>query len=189
MQDVSRQPEMQEVLNAFKSCDLSEHSSNSHPSDSAKSAPVKAEPIVDGPPNSKPQEPSGGERFRIRKRKTVVKSIEGQYSTWFGILIWRTEVIRVLCESPHLGAIQHDELQTSITVQPSSWLLARQVKVQISRKTQGWTCNLHYYRKFPDDALIFEYCSIGNLEGVRDLLQHKLASPWDLGTEGNDPLL
>ena len=58
--------------------------------------------------------------------------------------------------------------------------------VLISRSTQGWKNNLssRTFRAVPMDALIFQFCEDGNLEGVKTLLARGDASLMDRCPKG-----
>ena len=68
---------------------------------------------------------------------------------------------------------------------PANWLVSLGIKrsfdVLFASSTQGWKNNLssRSFRAVPKDALIFQFCEDGNLEGVKTLLSRGDASLWD----------
>ena len=85
------------------------------------------------------------------------------------------------------------EHETSFTVCPAWWL----VKVGFtyvprfslfSSTVQGWKHTLNSFRSVPDNALIFEFCTTGNLSGVQALLARGEASVKDINSTGRTAL-
>ena len=190
LRNIFNRTDMQEVLNTFKSDSSSGNSNTPKSSFHAEkpSANSSCGTTQEYWPVSKSRKLPASEVIAPKKRKRmIINNISGRCATWFGTLIWQMVRSRVVYEASDIDSPLPDELKTSITLQPSSWLLARRLHVQVARKTQGWDFNLRYYPVVPGDALIFKYCETGNIDGVRYLLQHKHASPWDLGY-GRTPL-
>lgn len=191
IQDIFSRKDMREVLDTFKNDSSSGDSNMPESLFRAEKLPANLshETTQEYWPQSKSRKrPAREVTIPKKRRRVVTKNISGECGTWFGILIWQIMRSRVVYEHSDIDSTQLDELQTSVTLQPSSWLLMRRFHVQVARKTQGWNFNVRYYPVVPKDALIFKYCKTGNVDGVRDLLQHNHASPWDVGHYGLTPL-
>jgi len=57
-----------------------------------------------------------------------------------------------------------------------------------ARYDKGWQCMLQPHNILPADALIFEFCRVGNLAGVRSLFKRGEASPYDRDPTGRTAL-
>ncbi|PMD36404.1 hypothetical protein L207DRAFT_587407 [Hyaloscypha variabilis F] len=55
--------------------------------------------------------------------------------------------------------------------------------------TSGWQYSLQPFYAVEETALVFEFCSAGNLEGLKSLFKRKEASPWDRDPKGQTPLM
>lgn len=110
-------------------------------------------------------------RPRKRGKFTASKS-----KTLFGTFYLRSEVYED-------RGVPHSE--NFYMFHPANWLVLLGMKssfdVMISRSTQGWTNNLssRTFRAVPHDALIFQFCENGNLEGIKTLLARGDASLMD----------
>lgn len=88
--------------------------------------------------------------------------------------------------------------ETSFILHPAEWLVWLGMKTGLdgtfSRSIQGWKgplrpfCTLRPFCAVPDDALIFDFCLSGNIDGVRTLLVRGDASVWDRNSTGETPL-
>ena len=121
-------------------------------------------------------------------RRELVKSTFGQYKTVVGTVSWQKRVTQIYREGGNSSETEHQQYETFIEIRPALWVLARRICVQLSSGFGGWKWNGRQNRPVPRDALIFEYCKIGNLAGVKDLLKHRLASPVDVDYFGRTPL-
>lgn len=122
------------------------------------------------------------------RKQEIAQCTYAEYKTIFGTISWRSRAVKITHKDRFLGHIENDELETYIAIRPAPWLLARCLNVQISRTLGGWTWRGRQFQLVPDDSLIFRYCKDGNLTGVRDLFQYKLASPFDIDNRGYTPL-
>jgi hypothetical protein len=57
-----------------------------------------------------------------------------------------------------------------------------------AKATSGWQYSIQPFRAVDENALIFEFCRGGNLDGVRSLFKRNEASPWDRDPKGQTPL-
>ncbi|MCJ1439072.1 hypothetical protein MMC27_008463 [Xylographa pallens] len=85
------------------------------------------------------------------------------------------------------------EHKMSIRIRPAWWLIkigfSRGFQAAFSQATdQGLTFALNPFRPVPDDALIFDFCRTGNIDGVRRLLIRGEASAQDTNSLGQTPL-
>ena len=86
-----------------------------------------------------------------------------------------------------------DECEMSYTIHPAVWLLRLGIHHGLRLKrllssTQGWKSTLEIVRLVPNDALIFEYCKIGDESAIKKLLSKGHASVRDTDSEGFTPL-
>jgi hypothetical protein len=85
------------------------------------------------------------------------------------------------------------ETKTSFTVYPSRWLqlcgINYGIRVALSKSFRGMSCGQQTYRAVPDDSLIFKLSERGDVDGIRELFDQKLASPWDTDSYGYTPLI
>ena len=123
----------------------------------------------------------------VRKKKTI-QCTYTEYKTLFGTLSWRSRTIRFKHEDEILGDTENQEFETCVAIRPAPWLLSRHLDLQMTRSLSGWTWGGRQFCLVERDALIFKYCKDGNLNGVRDLFQHKLASPFDVNIDNYTPL-
>ena len=85
------------------------------------------------------------------------------------------------------------EYKSSYIVHPARWLinlgLIYGFCIEFARSpVQGWKSNLNTFCPVPDDALIFEFCTNGNLPAVRSLLSKGYASVRDTDSIGRTAL-
>ena len=132
---------------------------------------------------------------RKRWHKARWKEDSQSFTNTFGSFRLRSKLLRVgptslesVSDSPE-DAYEHE---ISITLHPSWWLLrcgiSWGINAALLSSSHGWKINLNSFRAVPDDALIFSFCERGNINGVRDLLSSKEASPFDTNSKGWTPL-
>lgn len=89
------------------------------------------------------------------------------------------------------GAKENVQAESQLILYPSKWLakigMAYGVKFSVLA-SRGWQYSLQPFRAVPENALIFEFCREGNLEGIRTLLSRGDASPYDKDPLGRTPL-
>lgn len=80
--------------------------------------------------------------------------------------------------------------ETTITMFPAVWLMRLGMKtgldVMIYTSSLGWknTLTMKPFRAVPDDSLIFELCSAGNIGGIQTLFSRGDATVWDRNPDG-----
>lgn len=137
-------------------------------------------------------EPPLGRRNRpLWKRVTLSRNYK-KYDTRFGQIYVRTRLIR-LCTNKALGDFDFDEnyeTETSLRIHPNLWFFKTAFSISCIRSNYSRLTNLHFqvHNTRPHDALIFEFCSSGNLNGVKSLIARKDASPFDVDADGWTPL-
>lgn len=84
------------------------------------------------------------------------------------------------------------QIETSISIHPKPWLLGRGFALSYSTSGNSWIpqfgFQFRHYNIRSEEALVFEFCSFGNLEGLKSLLRRGDASPFDCDLEGWTPL-
>jgi hypothetical protein len=70
------------------------------------------------------------------------------------------------------------------------WFLARGLYLTVGMQPRlGFNTSLKMLRVVPDDADIMRFTKAGDLQGVRSLIEQKLASPLDVNATWNVPVL
>ena len=81
------------------------------------------------------------------------------------------------------------EYETNLTLHPTEWLLWLGMKIGLEGTfSKGWKTTLRPFCVVPDNALIFDFCKTGNIDGIRNLLVRGDASIWDRDSYGETPL-
>lgn len=82
------------------------------------------------------------------------------------------------------------EVEISYTVVPKWLPWSKGFRVSFLESAQGWFpgFTFRHFNVRPYDALIFELCSIGDIEGVKRLFRRGDASPFDTDPDGWTPL-
>ena len=131
--------------------------------------------------------------------KSVVERCASSYFALLATVHYRTELVAQTDirdeedgDGDEVGRNQNvrQELRTSYTVVPNGWFWNKGFTMSYSKMGQGWLSGLHLraFNVRSEDALIFEFCSRGNVDGVRSLLDRKEASPFDTDRDGWTPL-
>ena len=80
----------------------------------------------------------------------------------------------------------------SFVYYPSWWLtkfgLNRGVEASLSSSTKGWQLAFNPIRAVPDSSHIFDFCKMGNIEGIKRLIARGDASVRDASPKGWTPL-
>ncbi|KAI9721239.1 MAG: hypothetical protein M1812_002400 [Candelaria pacifica] len=128
------------------------------------------------------------------KRTTVQRDLQ-QYALALAKIHYQTRLNHVEFVDEVDGTYQVDlddrqEFEASVTIQPNRWISSRGFSISYSHHGQAWFPSLRF-RQFnlrSEDSLIFEFCSTGNVDGVRSLFSRGEASPFDTDAEGWTPL-
>ncbi|KAF4634311.1 hypothetical protein G7Y89_g3795 [Cudoniella acicularis] len=95
-------------------------------------------------------------------------------------------------EEPRTATTPVSETKTILILHPARWLQLLGIKFGIrgfiSYTNQSLGCNMSTYCAVPDEAAIFSLCKVGDISAVRNLLDQRLASPWDTNSRGLTPL-
>ncbi len=143
---------------------------------------------ADNDENLRPQLGANHDEKPLSGRRKIAQWTFAEYKTIFGTLSWRSRAIKITHQDGFLGHVENDELETYVVIRPAPWLITRSLNVQISRRFGCWTWRARQFPLVAKNALIFKYARDGNLSGVKDLFQHKLASPFDVDPRGYTPL-
>lgn len=135
--------------------------------------------------------PLSGRKRPLWKRITVSQRFKRFETRLFQVYI-RSRVIR-LHTNKTLGDFDLDdryETETSFRIHPSLWFFKTAFSVSCVQSNYSRLTNLQFqvYNTRPDGALIFEFCSSGNVDGVKSLITRKDASPFDIDSDGWTPL-
>jgi len=132
-------------------------------------------------------------RTKIRPRRTQIAASYTSISSIFGNFILKSR--KFSAPSKVYSIEEEDEQQAResyITIRPALWLarfgLKYGIQVAISQSLGNWKHALNTFRPVPDDSLIFDFCKLGNIDGVRLLLDKGDASTWDTNSQGRTPL-
>ncbi|MCJ1268628.1 hypothetical protein MMC22_008516 [Lobaria immixta] len=129
-----------------------------------------------------------------QSRDWICHLIDERYDvlkTPFGTIYVRSTISKL--KSRYFQNQYQYEHETSFTVCPAWWF----VKVGFTYVPQftlfnstihGWKYELSSFRSVPDNALIFEFCTTGNLSGVQALLAWGEASVKDVDSTGKTAL-
>lgn len=137
--------------------------------------------------DKKPKRRLSSERGRVTTSKT---------KTLFGTIYLRSVVYedrevnsRKNSHESHRGEYRFESF---FTLHPADWLfwlgMKNSLDVMISRSTRGWKNTFRTFRAVPADALIYDFCKTGNIEGVKTLITRGDASVWDRNPKGRTPL-
>lgn len=115
------------------------------------------------------------------------------YDTKFGKIISRTRIDRETIRAVQDGeSCTHYKTTTSFVFHPASWLIKIGFKygleAMITSSQAGWQYNILPVRAVSDDALVFEFCKVGNVDAVRELFGRRIASVLDVNSVGYGPL-
>jgi hypothetical protein len=110
-----------------------------------------------------------------------------------GTIYYHSQIVRVTSfngDSKISGqeAFEAHEIETSFSIIPATWLLKYGVTLSFGRNAEGYHHKMRYFPLVQRNALIFEFCQQGNIDGVQSLFQQKMASPWDTDPDGLTPL-
>lgn len=137
---------------------------------------------------------------RRPKKRSRRMSLLGRRSSktqnLFGTIYFTSETYHVWSDhfkSPEEApSICQYESRTSFIFHPAQWLIKCGLRFgldfALTRSIRGWKNNLNSFRAVPDDALIFELCREGIIDGVRSVLARGEASPRDRDSCGWTPL-
>jgi hypothetical protein len=127
-------------------------------------------------------------------KRIVVQRRNRRLSTVFCRIFTQTKVVRVETNKS-LDDFDLDdvyEIETTIRIHPSDWFSKSGFSLSVVRSKQSWLPNFQFqfrlYSVRPTEAMIFEFCSSGNVDGVKSLIKRKEASPFDTDAEGWTPL-
>ncbi|TGO77295.1 hypothetical protein BELL_0114g00110 [Botrytis elliptica] len=90
-----------------------------------------------------------------------------------------------------LGTRENLEAESQLIVYPSKWLAKIGINYGVKLSvlaSRGWQYSFQPFRAVPENALIFDFCRKGNLDGIRTLLSRGDASPYDRDPLGRTPL-
>lgn len=129
----------------------------------------------------------------LRSSQVMESFLVSYYNTRFGRIISRIRTDRKTIRAAKDGEIcTHYKTTTSFIFHPASWLIRIGFKygleAMITKSQAGWQYNILPVRSVPDDALVFEFCKLGNVDAVRELFRRGDASVLDVNRDGWRPL-
>ena len=125
---------------------------------------------------------------RKRYAKRSVRGYFKIYKSIFGTVYYSTKIVhRQSYEDVSESSTWH-ELETIFTIIPAPWLTRFGFQFVSAKMFDTRSHSLRTFRTISRDALIFDFCSNGNVAGIRSLFQRRLASPFDRDETGRTPL-
>lgn len=126
--------------------------------------------------------PLGGRKRPLWKRFTVNQGYRKFETRLFQVYI-RSRVI-CLRTNKTFGDFDLDdryETETSFRIHPSLWFFKTAFSISCIKSNYRRLINLQFqiYNTKPDGALIFEFCSSKNVDGVKSLINRKDVFPFD----------
>jgi hypothetical protein len=79
-----------------------------------------------------------------------------------------------------------DEMR--VTIRLPTWLLPRRYQFRARRAYSGWEYSLRSSCIVSPDSLVFQFSQDGNKEGLKELFNTRIASPFDADIDGFTPL-
>lgn len=127
---------------------------------------------------------------RPRTNRSKVCHRTSATGTLFGKVWVRTTTVKAEARAgSSKGTI---DIVTSFIFYPSWWLtkigLRQGMEANLSNSSDGWRFKFSPGRAVPDNSLIFEFCSQGNLRAVQHLIARGDASVRDTSSKGWTPL-
>ncbi|CZR52451.1 uncharacterized protein PAC_02328 [Phialocephala subalpina] len=125
-----------------------------------------------------------------RQWRVLTTNCSQTMKSLFGDLTIQTTTFETIVDRGE-GREHNDHLaqsRTRIIFRPAAWLvrfgLAYEFQLGLARSSRSWKTILQVFQPVPDDSLIFEFCRLGNTQGVQTLLSRKQASVWDTNSYG-----
>ncbi|KAH7141251.1 hypothetical protein B0J13DRAFT_54795 [Dactylonectria estremocensis] len=116
--------------------------------------------------------------------KTCEKEYSSKWTSFFCTVYYRSRIVRSGVDGEDYRQHPQRELESSWIVVPSRWLLRTAYSFQVVKSTRGWNQTIQSFSVVPNDATIFEYAIRGNVDGLRNLLVSRTASPNDCDSQG-----
>lgn len=137
---------------------------------------------------------SPGSMTRSRFKKISVPLQQHTYTTSLASVHYQLKAISLVIGSVNDGDYvdAEQQIETSISIHPKPWLLGRGFALSYRTSGENWMphfgIQFRQYNIRSEEALIFEFCSYGNIEGVKSLLRRGDASPFDTDPDAWTPL-
>lgn len=129
----------------------------------------------------------GSIKTPIRSEEVVTTS-----TNLFGTVTFRQIAWALRKRHDTLSDEDETESEFSFIFRPSPWLvyvgLSYELRLCLLKSSWGWKHTFQSFQPVSDDALIFEFCRSGHIDGIRSLLSQKKASVWDVNSRGWTPL-
>jgi hypothetical protein len=112
------------------------------------------------------------------------------YKSRLGTITYQTRVIKQSITTFGESTVQY-KTTTSFIFHPASWLIGIGLRTGIEataiNSQTGWEYSISPVRAVKDDAPIFQFCKLGNITAVQELLKRH-ASVMDVDSKGWRPL-
>lgn len=112
---------------------------------------------------------------RQRRTHLAKKATQDGYKMMFGL----TDIVKVN---------QGETTTTSISFGLPSWIYSRRFEMRWNKSCQGWNQSFRTYRIVSYDADVFHLSMEGDVEGLQQLFEKGLASPFEVDPDGRTPL-
>jgi hypothetical protein len=122
----------------------------------------------------------------LKAMKATISSIHEQ----------RISIRRSPKEEQHDEEVDYEELQLPqlqrrfhgkercITVQLPAWIFPRRYQLRARKAQSGWDYRFRTYYPTSYDSPVFRFCMDGNVEGLQQLFDAGLASPFNIDEDG-----
>jgi hypothetical protein len=90
---------------------------------------------------------------------------------------------------PTIQSSNEEELdEMRVTIRLPTWLLPRRYQFRARRAYSGWEYSLRSSCILSPNSLVFQFSQNGNIEGLKELFNSRIASPFDTDVDGFTPL-
>lgn len=129
-----------------------------------------------------------------RRDRTLLHQLDTEVNIIFGKIHFCSQTFQILPdeEEPTRDSDFQEETEIAFRFHPASWIVnlgfLYGLSVDAFQSGQNWKHVMKTFRPVSDNSKIFEFCKAGNINGVKDLLSQRRASPWDTNSTGWTPL-
>ncbi|KAF8860188.1 hypothetical protein BDZ45DRAFT_323096 [Acephala macrosclerotiorum] len=135
--------------------------------------------------------------FSTKKRhrdRMLSHRLDTEINVLFGKISFSSQTFQMLSNEgePTPDGDLQEETEIAFRFHPASWIVNLGFLYGLSahaiQSGQNWKHVMKTFRPVPDNSQIFEFCKLGDINGVKSLLSQRRASPWDTNSTGWTPL-